>query len=158
MNGIENIIDKIGFHGPIILGLWSIYLLKNQFTYLMAYVVGFMVNTKINEALKILIKQPRPKGCEEEFGKDTAHHYGMPSGHAQMAFFSIAFIYLTTKNQIVFLWMCLLGSITLYQRYNRKCHSIPQLVMGAVTGSIISMSIYWITKYVCKNGICRIKI
>ena len=90
--------------------------------------------------------------CEEDFGKDTAHHYGMPSGHAQMAFFSIVFVYLTTKKKIVFLWMCLFGFITLYQRFNRKCHSISQLAGGAITGSIVSASIYWITKYGCKNG------
>lgn len=153
MDDFSKIIDRLGFHGPSILGVCSIFLLRNQFVYLMVYVIGFMLNIKINEILKLLIKEKRPQGCEEDFKKGDAHYYGMPSGHAQMSFFSVVFIYLVVKNQPLLIWMSLLGWITMFQRYNTKCHSIPQLAIGAISGGCVALFTYWITKYVWKKYI-----
>ena len=57
---IQNIIDNIGFLGPFILLISSIYLLKNKSTLLTYYIIGYILNIGLNIILKYLLKQPRP--------------------------------------------------------------------------------------------------
>ena len=144
-----DIIDRIGYHGPNILGVVSLYLLlsRNQFPYLISYCVGYLLNIKINEILKTYIKEPRPKGCKEDFKRGTPHYYGMPSGHAQMCFFSVIYIYLITKDIILLIWMLALAFTTLFQRYTTKCHSPLQLLAGSITGGVVSTIVFFATKY-----------
>ena len=54
------IIDTIGFFGPQLLFLSSIYFLYYKFTSLIIYVVGFISNILLNIILKTIIQQPRP--------------------------------------------------------------------------------------------------
>jgi membrane-associated phospholipid phosphatase len=95
---ITRTIDYIGYLGPFLLLLSSIILLRTKGTLLSVYVVGYVLNLIINVILKDIIKQPRPSEDLSIFNASVAHgkrisfdRYGMPSGHAQMAFYSTTF-------------------------------------------------------------------
>jgi len=152
-NKLSDIVDQLGFNGPFIISLIVIYLLRNipsdglkwnilnlqgfNTPYLWAFMLGSGINIVFNKLLKMVFKDPRPQTHDNYLG---AEQYGMPSGHAQIAFFAITFYYLVKKHWtntilLLFLTVVALTSITLYQRYAYKYHTLEQLLAGAVTGS-----------------------
>ena len=50
----------IGIYGPLILFLYSVFLLWNKSNYLTYYMVGFILNALLTLILKGIFKQPRP--------------------------------------------------------------------------------------------------
>jgi membrane-associated phospholipid phosphatase len=112
------------------------------------FIIGSLLNNSLNELLKVTIKQPRPKN-QISYIDDTqikgAHIYGMPSGHAQISFFAITYLYLTKRTLTLVLISLFIGCLTLYQRWNFRRHSIEQLIAGSITGSALSYFIFWIT-------------
>ena len=152
MDSAKDAINEIGYHGPTILGIWTIYLLRNRFPYIMAYMIGFFLNLKISEYLKIWIQDPRPDGCKEDFKRHPVHKYGMPSTHAQTAFFSIFYTYMILQNNNILITMCIFGGITLYQRYETRCHSIGQLTVGVFTGAISAYISFFCIKHILQNN------
>jgi membrane-associated phospholipid phosphatase len=152
----ENVLVYTGLYGPLILFLLSLYILRHKRIFFVYYSFGFFVNMLINYVLKGLIKQPRPKEDihvpniiptnGKRYGYDT---YGMPSGHAQMSFYSITFIYLVLTNNfkhfkwswILFLFL-LIGIITLFQRILYKNHTLLQVLVGSLLGIIIASIFY----------------
>ena len=135
--------DYIGYYGPIILILTTIMLLMARTKILTLYILFLIVNTFLNGALKLLIREPRPVGSilfnNFENTKDS-EQYGMPSGHAQSAAFTTMFLYLFTKPSESYLVMgaCFIGAITIYQRYKYKRHSISQLLVGTTVGALVA--------------------
>jgi hypothetical protein len=129
-----NIIDKIGYYGPVIAFIYgSITLLKRPI-YLSSYLVFTCINQIINMVLKDTIREPRPvPNNKEDYDK-----YGMPSGHSQHIFFFLTFTYLVNKSVMVLLFELFLSCLTVYQRWKYKKHTIPQLVIGAFVGSTIA--------------------
>lgn len=143
-------INYIGYYGPVILILLNIYALMNYPQHLYLYLPFLFMNDIIlNPALKLLIKGPRPKGFENSIGIDNhniytnAHIYGMPSGHAQSSFFSNIYLWLVTGSMGYFLGGLFIGSITVYQRWRDKRHTIQQLVIGAGVGSLFAYCSYY---------------
>jgi hypothetical protein len=93
------------------------------------FLVCLALNELLNKALKHYIKQPRPIDCPIFLKKS----YGMPSGHSQVAGFASAFIWRdATYIQRVALVLATLA--TMAQRVISRCHSIPQVAVGAVLG------------------------
>ena len=95
-NGVASIFDNIGYYGPIVLFFVVIYFLWNRPKYVILYVICFFINTMLNKSLKIMFREPRPDNPLEfaKFEKyKNEERYGMPSGHAQSAFFSIVYLY-----------------------------------------------------------------
>ena len=145
-------LDGIGFFGPIIVFLLNIYLLRLRYPYLLAYLVFFFMNKYVNKILKLVIKQARPDGGISFINESYtgADKYGMPSGHAQSAFFSIVYLYSLHHSVYLLLSTLFLGFITLYQRWKYRRHSVQQLIVGSAVGSIFAWSIYSLEKYINK--------
>ena len=137
--------DYIGYYGPIILLIVTIMLMIARTKVLILYIIFFIINTYLNKALKLLIREPRPAGNaifnDSENTKDS-EQYGMPSGHAQSVAFTATFLYLFTKPtdryRCVVTGAGFIGLIALCQRYKYKRHSISQLLVGTTVGALVA--------------------
>lgn len=144
-----NILSYTGIKGYYILLVASIILLRNTHHFLALYLAGFGFNYLINILLKSILKQPRPNENEALFNIHVLHHkhigidrYGMPSGHAQMAFFSTIFVYLSLHSHkyinYILLLFIIITLITCSQRVVFNEHTITQVLVGAIVGSIVA--------------------
>ena len=134
-NNIIETLDWVGLFGPLIIFIITIFSLWKQEKYLIVYLIFSIVNSYFNLFLKLLIREPRPKGniyTENDTGADK---YGMPSRHAQEVFFSIAFMYLVKQKITTYFMLALFVCImSLIQRYKYKKHTIKQLFVGSLVG------------------------
>jgi hypothetical protein len=140
-----NIIDIIGLSGPLILFIISIINLWKQ-KYIYGYLLFYIVNTFINNLLKISIKEPRPNNNTINEKYTEIHKYGMPSYHAQSVVFSLVYLYLVNKSVFLLLIEIFIVFITLYQRWYYRHHTIEQLAIGSLVGGINAYIGYFITK------------
>lgn len=151
MTFIMNTIDYIGWQSFLILIFVSLVLLRNRTRLLYFYLLGLPFNSILNYVLKGMIQDPRPSKDTELIkialhnGKRVGHDvYGMPSGHTQNAFYSIAFIHFTFKNYGLTFCAILLGLLTMYQRVKYNNHTIYQVIVGAMVGSFVGYMSYWL--------------
>jgi membrane-associated phospholipid phosphatase len=146
---MQETIEKLGFVGPFVLFSIGVYNLWNQKKYLMSYLVFFIGNTIVNKILKIIIKQKRPgdgiKIMNEEYS--GVEIYGMPSGHAQSAFFSIAFLYFVKGSPSWLIIELFIAALTIYQRWKYRQHTVEQLF----TGSFIGIGFAYVSVYLTKQ-------
>ena len=127
------------------IGLWK------QRPFLYGYLVFFLVNETLNTILKNCIRQERPTqdlSVSESFDK-----FGMPSRHAQSAFYSLTYLYCVRSSPIWLLLQLFISSITLYQRWSYKKHTIEQLAIGSLLGIGTGYIAYYITNKIIKG--CR---
>jgi len=143
-----NVLDNIGFFGPILLVLISISQLWNQRPYLIGYLVFLFGNTTVNKLLKMSIKQARPSDGRSIINEDYvgADKFGMPSAHAQSAFFSITYLYLTKDTSYWLLIGIFISALTLYQRWSYRRHTAEQLWVGAAVGGCVAYAGVFLTK------------
>ena len=146
---IEQIIDFIGFYGPVILFLASIIYLYVKNSYFTIYVVGFMFSGLINYILKGVFKQPRPIDDKHLFNLEkmyrsvlTFENYGMPSGHTQSVFYTTTFMHLALENNILLVVSLFISLLTIYQRVQSKQHFLSQTIVGAIIGGILGFTFY----------------
>ena len=135
--------DYIGYYGPIILLIVTIMLMIARTKVLILYIIFFIINTYLNKALKLLIREPRPAGntvFNDSENTNDSEQYGMPSGHAQSVAFTATFLYLFTKptDMYVVMGAGFIGLITLCQRYKYKRHSMSQLFVGTTVGALVA--------------------
>ena len=143
----EKIFDIIFYQGFFILFIINTILLWNQPVTLTIYYMFYIFNNILNEILKLLIKQPRPKNYQKNletfsFDYKGIHEYGMPSGHSQSSFFSLVFLTLVLKSPFIFLIEFIICLLTIYQRWKNKKHTIQQLFIGSIIGSFIAYCAY----------------
>ena len=136
------LVDTIGVLGPCILFFLTILLLHKKYTFFsLIYVIGFVLNILLNFFLKLTIREPRPIGNKSVFGKGISKNYidkfGMPSGHAQEVFYSTVFIYFVLQNWKITLFYLAISLVTIYQRWKYKNHTINQLIVGGMVGSLM---------------------
>jgi len=146
---IENPLLATGYYGPLILIGINMYHLYNRFFWLVTYFIFVIINTIINKELKKWIKEPRPIGWKSfaTFEKlENEESYGMPSGHAQSAMFSVVFYYLLFGIDEVLYIMILITTLTVYQRFLNKNHTGSQLIIGLFIGGFIGWSIVYVAK------------
>jgi hypothetical protein len=108
--------------------------------------IGTLATNAISECIKhIFIKEvsPRPKGamnCDimctngNQEGKP-----GMPSSHAAtIAFFTI---YYLRHTDHFYLRAILIGyaALVMMSRYHKRCHTVPQIMAGALLGGSIGI-------------------
>ena len=148
-NSIIKQIDYIGYLGPILLLVSSIFLLINKATLLSTYIFGFVVSVIMNSILKYIIKEPRPSDDLSIYNASIAHgkrvsfdKYGMPSGHATGVFYSTAFIFFALKKPYISLIYLIISMNTIYQRVKYKNHTILQVIVGAIVGTITGYAAY----------------
>jgi len=159
---ISKLFDYLGYFGPNILLIFSIFLLWSQKyrSYLSYYLLGYLLNILLNYFLKGLIQQLRPSediklikmaiNNGKRFGNDI---YGMPSGHSQGVFYSTAFIYWVIKNPPLTLLFFLLSINTMIQRVNYKNHTILQVIIGAIVGSLFAYLVYSYAKEIIQGNL-----
>jgi len=150
---ISLLIDAIGFYGPNLLIIATIFFTWKQVPYLIAFIIGSFLNKKINEGLKGWIKEPRPKRDEslvfkyENLYYRGPHKWGMPSGHAQTIFYCISYLYFVTESSKILAFSALLGINTLYQRYKSHVHTAKQLAIGSLLGVFFAYLTFIATKW-----------
>lgn len=152
-HSVENYLQifyALGFFSEIILIVWVACLLYDG-PFFVVYLVGVMVSTILNQYIKNSWKDPRPSrpipflASEHFTGKKN---YGMPSGHAQVVFFSFTFyawVFYPSWNQPVLWGMASLCILCLWERWQFRNHTWQQLVVGAILGTMIATLVYYIT-------------
>lgn len=150
---LENRFHDIFYQGPNILFFINIITLGNQKRYLLYYIIFFILNEILNATLKGIIKQPRPIGYQNNYESGAIYkgvhlNYGMPSGHSQSSLFSLVFLWLVTKSPFLLVIESIICFFTLFQRWKNKKHSIEQLFVGGIIGSLIA----YLTFMVCENA------
>lgn len=166
MDILHNILFTIGEYSPLILIIPTLTLLYNKPTLYYYYIFGLVINSMLNITLKLLIKEPRPQPLKNATAvanpnpkknenietslafSNLAHfdNYGMPSGHAQIVFFSSIYIWFAFKNiKISLIYLCV-SLITLYQRVQYNKHTISQVIVGSIIGSLMAALTYFFFK------------
>jgi membrane-associated phospholipid phosphatase len=158
--------NYVGQFGPIILLVFSLYLLYNKQNLFFYYTVGVFVNAILNLILKGIIKEPRPsedpklfnialKNGERFIFKDGIPHdiFGMPSGHAQSSLFSTIYIYFSLKSLKILYFYLFLSLIIMCQRVAYKYHTITQVLVGAIVGALFGYYVYYLGQQKLKGKI-----
>jgi membrane-associated phospholipid phosphatase len=107
--------------------------------------LGTAGTTIISETLKYFFigkASPRPEGAKDcnLFCNDgnQAGRPGMPSSHsAEVAFFS-GFYYQQTDNIFIKNGLVIYAGLVMLSRYIKRCHTINQIVTGALLGLSLS--------------------
>jgi membrane-associated phospholipid phosphatase len=159
MNIFTELFYEIGSYGPAILGILSIYLLWDKQSLFFYYIVGFFISSLINLVLKGLIQMPRPSEDAGRFNLALTHGrrflfksgmpydvFGMPSGHAQSALYSCAFIYFSMRNLKILYGYLFLSLVTILQRLNFNYHTPLQVIVGAILGTVLGYAVYYMAK------------
>ena len=164
-----NIIYELGTYGPIILKIYSVYLLWERENLLAYYGIGSILNIILNLILKGLLQQPRPSEDPKQFAlalkqgkrfifKNGIPHdiFGMPSGHAQSCLFSTAFVFLSIKKYNSLFIYLLITFVTMYQRVEYNYHTVWQVIIGAIIGILFGYCMYYLSEQKIK-GLIREK-
>jgi len=141
---------SLGFFGELIMVFLVTALLWNRIGGtgdLLIYFIGLIVNQVFNRLLKPLLKSPRPSDpikflASEHFMKNS-NAYGMPSGHSQSVFFSLTYLYFVIGK--FYPWLCfasLIGFATICERYIYHNHTLMQLFVGALVGTVIGYTVF----------------
>jgi membrane-associated phospholipid phosphatase len=136
-----NFFYGIGYFGEYITFFITLFLIYAQTLNMIFFILIFVLNKVINESLKGYFKQYRPSNPlkfldDDKFSKKK---YGMPSGHAQLSFFSLVYSYLSVNkiNTPIFL-MLITSIIVIIERYVFHNHTLFQLISGAIIGTLIA--------------------
>lgn len=123
-----------------------LYLYTNNFIHIIAF-IGSLFTTILSETLKYTIikdSSVRPKGASDcnllcNDGIQSGEP-GMPSSHsANIAFFT-GYYFQITDNIIIRLILLIYALVVMASRYLKRCHTINQIVVGAILG----LSLSWI--------------
>jgi len=117
----------------------------NQHTNHIKAFVGLFATTGIGEFIKhYIIKEasPRPNGAKDcnlwcNDGKQGGRP-GMPSGHSSQVTFFASFYYGKTENKWIRAALIGYALLVMVSRYEKRCHTIPQIAAGALLGFFIS--------------------
>lgn len=161
-----DLLYDFGEYGPIILIIFSWYFLWNNKKLFFYYTIGIFLNAILNIILKGIIQEPRPIFDKKKINLLTIHSknyfyqngipfniFGMPSGHIQSAAFSSFFIYKALKK-INILWIFLFFTLLIsYQRVKYNYHTISQVIVGFIVGSMFAILIYWFSQEIITGKI-----
>jgi membrane-associated phospholipid phosphatase len=161
-----SILYELGEYGPILLIIFSWFLLWNNKNLFFYYTVGIFANAVLNLILKGFIQEPRPMFDDKKVrllkthGKEYFYKngipfniFGMPSAHSQATLFSTIFIYLTFKQTNLLYIYIPLTLITCYQRVKFDFHSISQIIVGGIVGLAFGYFVYNLAREKIKNRI-----
>lgn len=151
----NDVFYEFGEYGPLFLYFLSNFILWKWKHFKLYYNIGSLCNVILNTILKGIIQEPRPLFNEKDIylaktnGKRfffqngiPFHLFGMPSGHAQVSFFTTTFIYfvLNHKNWALFYLVC--SGLICYQRVYYQYHSVLQVCIGACVGGFLGYQTY----------------
>ena len=158
---------ELGNYGPIIMIIISWVLLWDKKILCFYYTFCVFINAILNIILKGLIQEPRPSFDSEKVKLATNYYakkyffqngipfnmFGMPSGHAQTSFFTTIFMYLALKQKNIFYIFLVFSLFICYQRVYCEFHSIKQVIVGSIVGSIFGYLVYQFAKNKVKGKI-----
>jgi membrane-associated phospholipid phosphatase len=149
-----NLLEKVGEQSIFLYELYFIYAFmayKHNFSFLMVVLIFgnivFNMVTKAyvmklgaayNHTLPLFGSLCRP--IDTECKGLTMMGYGTPSGHSQIVSFVAAFYYFYYRDKEMEMshsYLAVLVAIALFvmhTRYTSKMHSLPQIVLGSLTG------------------------
>lgn len=145
--------DVIGYFGPwllfVIIIIYNIWL---PLKYNLIYVLFIFINMISNNIIKQYIQEPRPNKEKHLFDfeklkykNNNSQIYGMPSGHSQMIWFSVAFSLFVLENIYLFLFALCMAFNTMRQRYKYRNHTKGQIFAGSIFGFMIGYLSYKIS-------------
>lgn len=163
------IINIIGENGPHILFVLSIILFINKTNLLIYNIVGCIVNFCLNLILKGIFKHPRPNEDMKKFNIMVKHGerfiykdgipydlFGMPSAHTQAVFYFTMYCFMALDNYTYLLFV-IISLVTLYQRVIDNHHTVLQVIVGAVIGTVIGYLFYHLSKTYYKKELAHKK-
>ncbi|WJX95412.1 dolichyldiphosphatase [Trifolium repens] len=126
----------------IVTVLFGVFIIWRHDAEALWFAGGSILNAMFSISLKHLLNQKRPSSLKSD--------PGMPSSHAQSIFFTVIFIILSsvellTINELTITSSSLalaFGSYFSYLRVSQKLHTVSQVIVGAVIGSICSILWY----------------
>jgi membrane-associated phospholipid phosphatase len=141
MNIFDYISMSVGLLYLIPLGF---YFYTNNIIHIKAF-VGVAGTTIISETLKrVVIKNvsSRPRGASNcnllcDDGNQSGKP-GMPSSHSAQAVFFSAYYYQFTNNTLIRFFLILYAIAVMISRYIKRCHTIGQIIAGAILGLSLS--------------------
>lgn len=142
-------------------------------TYLVALSIGLCLSGLLNIIIKYTIyisisKQNRKyflrpnnaKGCDACCSENLAHDkIGFPSGHTQMIWFFVVYLFLYSYQKYnndsfyfspILIILAISISISRLGWLGNECHTITQVIIGGLIGSISSYYYFYIIKIVQK--------
>ena len=159
MDVFTDLFHEVETFGPVILGVLPIYLLWNKRNLFFYYIIGFFISSLVNLVLKGLLQMPRPSEDAGRFNLALTHGrrfvfksglpfdiFGMPSGHAQMVFYSTTFVYLALRNPIILYLHLFVSLLTISQRVAFNYHTPLQVIVGALVGIGMGYLVYYLAK------------
>lgn len=147
---MNNGLSQVGFYGPLINCGITITQLWTQRPFLYGYLVFFLINEFLNTILKNYIRQERPS--QDLSISESLDKFGMPSRHAQSTFYSLTYLYCIRGSPIWLLLQLFISSITLYQRWIYKKHTVGQLTVGSLLGISTGYIAYYTTTKIIKRS------
>ena len=147
------ILDFIGFNGPLILsGIACVLMFKNTGV-LLTYFIFLGLGLFLSKIIKNILKEPRPTRPLAYFVNESHLYsneemFGMPSAHATLSAFSVAYFYLFLSKctNPFFIVSLIIYALTLYQRWKYRRHTILQLFAGTVLGLTMGAIGYFFAK------------
>lgn len=159
MNIVTDLFHEVETFGPAILGVLPIYLLWNKKNLFFYYIIGFLISALVNLVLKGVLQMPRPSEDAGRFNLALTHGrrfifksglpfdiFGMPSGHAQMVFYTTTFVYLSLRNRNILYFYLFVSLLTISQRVVFNYHTPLQVIVGAIVGVGMGYLIYYIAR------------
>lgn len=159
MEVLTDLFHRVETIGPVILGVLPIYLLWNKRNLFFYYIVGFLISALVNLVLKGLLQMPRPTEDAGRFNLALTHGrrfifksglpfdvFGMPSGHAQMVFYSTTFVYLALRNTNILYFYLFMSLLTIFQRVAFNYHTPLQVIVGSLVGIGMGYLVYYLAK------------
>lgn len=161
-----DILYEFGGYSPLILLVLTWYLLWEHPNLLFYYNIGLVANAILNLILKGIIQDPRPLFDNKKVSLAKTHAkdfffqngipfdiFGMPSGHAQMAFYTTIFMYFSLKHRNLLYLYLLISLLICYQRVKTDYHSLEQVVVGSIVGSTFGYFVYQLAREKIKGRI-----
>lgn len=162
MNVPAKMFYRLGQSGFHLLNAFSVYLLWGKQKLLIGYICGFLFNTIINLCLKYVIKQPRPNKDSKQYDiaiqncnrRDLIDYciisemYGMPSGHSSSVAFSTAYIFFALNSNKISSFYLFITIVTAIQRVIYNFHTLNQVLIGIIIGTVIAAAAYYVTRIV----------
>lgn len=146
---------ELGQYGPLLLIFLSMFLLWDTPKLFFFYMTGLFANSITTLLLKGSIQQPRPCFNTKEFQLALKNNkmymfkdgipfdiFGMPSGHTSSVIFSAVFVYLSLKKTKWLYVFVPFSLLVMAQRVSYKYHTVPQVLAGAVVGTLVAFCAY----------------
>ncbi|KAM6591689.1 hypothetical protein CsatA_014294 [Cannabis sativa] len=141
-NGLESTLNRLSKW--IVSGIFAAVLLGRHDAEAVWFAMGSIINALLSVALKRILNQERPASAVKS-------DPGMPSSHAQSIFFNFMFANFSIVewlgiNDITLAisgFILIFGSYLTWLRVSQRLHTLSQVVVGAIIGSIFSVFWYW---------------